>query len=168
MAIDGFHVNGTALVSTGTAGGNSLEVCGYTVDGVQVEFTHNVAEIFTDVFGPMTPHDFQDMGEVAVITADFIATDRAVLSRAMNRGDKSSPGLLNTPGLVLGAGGYCFPLYIASPADVGWFFYRCLLRPASRVKLGTKASPFTQQFFAFPSATYQTVSGRNAQFYVRS
>ena len=165
---DGFHVSGTCLVYSGTGPGNALELVGYSDAGVDVQITHNVKEIFTDLFGPMTPHEFQDLGEVAVISVPFIVSYREILKKIQNRGDKSTQGWLNSPGYLLGSSGASFKIGLTAPADEPYLFYNCLWRPDSRVKLGTVAAPFTAQFFAWPFLPYTAVSGRNAPLYARS
>lgn len=167
MAIDGFHINGTALVYVSTGQGNSLEFLGYTTDGVDVEPTHNMAEIMTDVFGNMTPHDMQDMGDTATMQLPMIATDRAVLNKVLNRGNKSAFGRLNTPGMPLGSAGYGMSVLITSSLDSSWYFYNCFFRPNARVKLGVRAAPFNLSLLALPLATYATLNGTNALLYTR-
>lgn len=164
----GYHVNGTAFVYVGVGGGGSLAELGYTVDGVDIDFSKNTSDIITDVMGPMTPQDIQDMGEVATITCPFIVTDRDVLSAVMNRGDRAAVGFMNTPGLVLGLSGNAFSVGIASPADAPWYFSTCILKPSARVKLATKANPFTLTFYAWPYIPPTTATGHNAPLYLRS
>lgn len=165
MAIDGFHVNGTALVYVGTV--SSVSLLGYTDGGVDLDHNFNLEEIYTDVFGPRTPHDMQDMGRTGILSIPLIASDRTLLSSAMHRGDMGAVGQLGTPGLPLGTYGYSMAVRIASSFDTGWSFLNCFLRPTARTKLGVKANPFTLQFLCLPVATAQTTSGRNAQLYVR-
>jgi hypothetical protein len=164
---DGYHINGPALVYTGTGSAGALELLGYTVDGVDISISKNVAEIITDLFGPMTPQDFQDMGEVASITCPLIVSYREVLSRVANRGDRGAVGQMNTPGLVLGQTGAAFSVGITS-TDSPWLFAKAVVRPDMRAKLATKAHPFVLQLFAWPYAAYTALTGQNVPLYTRS
>lgn len=167
MAVDGYMVNGTAFVYTGTGGAGALELLGYTEQGVDKDINENKGEIITDLFGPMTPQDFQDFGMVARIVCPFIALDRSVLGRVMNRGDRTTLGTLNTPGLVLGVAGYAFRVAIASTFDSPWSFYKCILRTES-TRLATKANPLRLEFFAWPWVSYTATTGKDTPLWSRS
>lgn len=166
-AIDGYVVNGTAFVLVGTGGGGALETLGYTESGVDKEITENKSEIITDLFGPMTPQDFQDMGMVARVICPFIAYDRTVLAKVMNRGDRTVQGTLNTPGLVLGVTGYAFSLAISSTFDAPWFFYAAILR-SEGTRLATKANPDRLEFLCWPYTSFTAVTGKNTPLWKRS
>jgi len=168
MAIDGYTINGPALVYTGTGNAGALELLGYTTDGVDVRITENVEPIMTDLLGTQTPQDFQDMGMVAEITAPLIAIDRAVLAKVMGRGNRAAAGLLSTPGNVKGAGGWAFRLGISSSADSPWSFAAAILRPTAQFRLSTKAQPLTLQFFAWPYVSYTATTALNAVLWTRS
>lgn len=168
MALGGFHINGPALVYTYTGSGGASELLGYTRDGVDVELIKNWMEIFTDIFGPMTPHDFQDMGEVAQISCPLVVTDRTVLGHVMARGDSAGEGKINTPGLVVGATGNAFAVAIASTNDSPYHFSSCIRRPSARVKLATAYQPFTLQLFAWPFALPTVTVGKDTPLYTRS
>ena len=167
MAIDGFAVNGPSLIYVGTGGGGALQLLGYTDQGTDVEVMENKAEIYSDIFGPMTPHDFQDMGMMARIVAPLIAMDRTVLATVTGRGDRSAVGQVSTPGLVIGTD-WAFRVGIASTFDSPWSFSRCLMRPRFGTRLATKANPFRVEFFAWPWAPVTTVSGVNTTLWTRS
>lgn len=162
-----YMVNGSALVYAGVGSAGSLALLGYTESGVQKRITENKAEIITDLFGPMTPQDFQDMGMVARIVCPFIATDRDVLALVMNRGDRAAIGSINTPGLILGVTGYAFPLFIASNFDSPWYFYKTIVR-GEDTTLATRANPYTLEFFAWPYLPPTYTSGKNAPLWRRS
>src|SRR5690348_5025129 len=108
MAVDGYCVNGPALVYTGTGSAGALELLGYTVDGVDIDIVENTSPIMTDLFGPETPQDFQAMGMVARIVCSLIAIDRTVFNKVTGKGDRTAVGEINTPGIVMGVGGYAF------------------------------------------------------------
>lgn len=165
--IDGYLVNGTSFVYVGTGGAGALELLGYTENGVDQDITENKSEIITDLFGPMTPQDFQDMGMIARIICPFIAIDRSVLAKVMNRGDRTTLGSLNTPGLVLGVAGYGFRVAIASTFDSPWSFTKCILRNTG-VRLATKANPMRLEFLAWPYASYLATTGKDTPLWTRS
>lgn len=165
--IDGYMVNGTAFVYVGTGSAGALELLGYTEAGVDKDIKENKREIMTDLFGDMTPQDFQDMGIVARIVAPMIAMDRAVMAKIMNRGDRTALGQMNTPGLVLGVAGYAFRVAIASSFDSPWSFYKCVTQSES-TRLATKANPYRFEFMAWPFASYTATSGKDAPLWSRS
>lgn len=167
MAIDGYMVSGTAFVYVGTGVAGALELLGYTEAGVDKDIKENKREIMTDLFGDMTPQDFQDMGMVARIVAPMIAMDRAVMAKIMGRGDRTTIGLLNTPGLVLGVAGHAFRVAIASPADSPWSFAKCVTLSES-TRLATKANPYRFEFFAWPFASFTASSGKDAPLWSRT
>jgi hypothetical protein len=160
-------VNGCAFVYVGTGTAGALELLGYTEAGVDKDIKENKREIMTDLFGDMTPQDFQDMGMVARIVCPMIAMDRSVFAKVYDKGDRATVGLLNTPGLVLGVAGYSFRVAIASPADAPWSFGRCVCLSES-TRLATKANPYRFEFFAWPAASYTALTGKDAPFSTRS
>ena len=171
MAIDGFHVNGTALVYIApyVAGVmQSRQLVGYTDNGVRMRVIENYSDIITDVMGPMTPHDIQNMGMVANITVPLIASDRTVLALIQGRGDRTAVGQVSTPGLVMGANSYQFMVSISSPADSPWNFLYCITRPGFETQLATKANPFTLEFFAWPWSLYTNTAGKDTTLYNRT
>ena len=167
MAVDGFVINGVALVYVGTGTLGALELLGYTEAGVDMDVKENKREIMTDLFGDMTPQDFQDMGMVARLVCPMITLDRTVLAKIIGKGDRTTVGLLNTPGIALGATGYTFRVAIGSPFDSPWSFGRCVTLSES-VRLATKANPLRMEFFAFPAASYTATTGKDSPFFTRS
>lgn len=168
MPVDGYFVNGTAFVYVGTGSAGALELLGYTDAGTDMNVSENKGEIFTDLFGPMTPQDFQDFGMTARIVAPLIAADRTVLAKILDKGDRTTLGLLNTPGLVLGVNGYRFRVAIASTFDSPWSFTSCILRPGFGTTLATKANPFRVEFMAWPYASYTATTGKDVPLWTRS
>ena len=168
MAVDGYAVNGAALVYVGTGTLGALQLLGFTDQGVDVEIMENKAEIFTDIFGPMTPHDFQDMGMVARIVCPLIAMDRTVMNTVLGRSNQTTKGQVGTPGLVLGVNGYAFRVGISSLFDVPWSFSYAVTRPRHGTRLATKANPYRIEFFAWPYASYTVVTGKDAPLWTRS
>lgn len=168
MAVDGYWAPGAALIYTGTGGGGALELLGFTENGADVEITKHYADILTDIFGPLTPQEIQDFGEVAQVTVPLIAVDRTVLNKAMNRGDRTLNGMLNTPGRLIGAQGQSMRLGIAAPVDVPYSFNNAIVRPSARFRMATRANPFTISFFCWPYAAYTVTTGKDAVLYTRS
>jgi len=166
--VDGYAVNGAALVYVGTGGGGALQLLGYTDQGVDMEIMENKMEIFTDIFGPMTPQDFQEMGLMARVAVPLIAMDRTVLNTVIGRSDQTTKGQVGTPGLVLGVNGYSFRLGIASLFDSPWNFPAAITRPRFGTRLATKANPFRIEFLAWPYAPYTVTTGRNTTLWTRS
>lgn len=157
-----------ALNSSGGFAAYSL--LGYTDHGVKVRVIRNYSDIITDIFGPMTPHDIQDMGMVANISVPLIASDRTVLNSIQSIGDQTAgtAGLLSTPGLVIGASFKNFKVAIASPADSPWIFPYCITRPGFDTELATRANPFTLEFFGWPWRSVTTVAAKDSPLWVRT
>ena len=176
MPITSYHCNGPALCYVSSYVGGVLQpfaLLGYTDHGARLRVVENKSDIITDVFGPMTPQDIQDMGMIANISIPLIASDRAQLASLQGFGDRVATGLINTPGLVLGAAGYRIALAISASslpgqADSPWLFPSCLVRPGYDTTLATRANPFTIEFFAFPWANYDTIVGSNTPLWSRT
>ncbi len=185
MAIDQYTVSGCAFVYVGTGTASALELLGYTESGVDMDIKENKREIMTDLYGDMTPQDFQDMGMIANLASPLIAMDGTVLSKVMGRGDHTGTGVaaaqipedtgkLNTPGLVLGIGGYAFPIVIASNvprlgtylAGQAWKFHSCLTMN-EETRLATKANPFKASFMAWPYAPFTATTGKDVRLWSR-
>jgi len=170
MAIGGYHINGPADLSTGTGSAGALETLGYTgqQQGVDVEVQEVTEEILTDIFGGRVPNDLLYYGEIATIRVPLIASDRTVLKKVLSRGDRTTAGLLSTPALVLGAGGYLYRVAVASPADEPWNFAACYLRPGYNVKLRAGPEPFVLTFLALPFAASTVTNGKDVPLYTRT
>lgn len=167
MAVDGYTIGGVALVYTGTGANSALELVGYTEDGVDVEIIENVEPVMTDLFGPLTPQDFQSMGMVARVTVPFIAVDRTVFNKLTGKGDRTTVGLINTPGITLG-NSHAFRLGIAAPLDTPWSFTKAIVRPGTRWRTGTKARPWVMEFFAWPYVLYTATTGKDQALWTRT
>lgn len=168
MAVDGYMVNGAALVYSYTGVASAAELLGYTDHGTDMDVQENKGEIITDLFGPMTPQDFQDFGMTARIIAPLIASDRTVLAKLTGRGDRTTLGQISTPGLVLGVNSHKFRIGIASNFDSPWSFSSCLMRPGWGTRLATKANPFRLEFIAWPYASYTAVTGKDSPLWSRT
>ncbi|MBP3954965.1 hypothetical protein J8F10_37400 [Gemmata sp. G18] len=167
MAVDGYCVNGAARVQVGTGSAGALELLGYTDRGVQIDITELKKDIVTDISGE-APQDVQDMSMTARIVVNLIAMDRAVFKKLQGRGDRTTPGLANTAGLVLGAGGYLFRVGIESPFDEPWSFNKCFIRPGYGTTLASAANPFRIEFQAIPWAAATAVTNKDTPLWTRS
>ena len=169
MAITGYTVNGAGLVVAKISG--SYVTIGYTQDGTELTLRQHLEEIMTDVFGTRVPQDFQDMMMEASLSIPFIAIDATDLLTLMNLGDKSgnTDGTSNTPGLVLGAGGYGTILGITAPLGTPWYFQQAFIADDKwRTKLATKAQPVRMNWRAIPKASYTAVTGAGTTLYARA
>lgn len=172
VAINRYAISGPSFIYVGTGSAGALELLGFTESGCDMDVTENKSEIMTDVLGPMTPQDFQDMGAVARVVCPLIAMDDAVMAKIMMRGDHTgagviaTAGLINTPGLVLGSGGYGFKVGIASTFDSPWVFAKCITKTYG-AKLATKANPFKFEFFAWPYAPFTATTGKDLTLWTR-
>ncbi|VTS00758.1 unnamed protein product [Gemmata massiliana] len=168
MAIDGYTVNGAARVQVGTGSAGALELLGYTDRGVQIDIQELTKDIITDISGE-APQDVQSMGMMARIVANLIAMDRTVFKKLQGRGDRTTPGLVNTAGLVLGgSGNYLFRVGIESPFDEPWSFNKCFVRPGYGTTLASAANPFRIEFQAIPWAAATAVTNKDTPLWTRS
>jgi hypothetical protein len=166
VAINGYTVSGTSFIYVGTGIGGALQLLGYTEGGTDQNVKENKREIMTDLFGDMTPQDFQDMGAIARVVCPFIAIDRTVMASIQLRGDQQVTGELNTPGLVLGVSGWSFPLAISSEADLPWYFPAALTLN-EETRLATKANPMKLEFFCWPFVSYTATTGKGVPLWTR-
>ncbi len=173
MAVNRYTVNGPSFIYVGTGSAGALELLGYTEAGADMDVTENKSEIMTDLFGPMTPQDFQDMGAMVRVVTPMIAVDDAVMAKIMMRGDHTgggviaTAGLINTPGTVIGVGGYAFRVVIASTFDSPWSFTKCITRTYG-TRQATKANPFRFEFLSWPYASFTASTGKDVSLWTRS
>jgi hypothetical protein len=178
MPITSFSCFGPALVYVATYTDNVIndfELLGYTDHGVRMRVVKNISDIITDVYGPMTPHDLQDMGMIANIQVPLIASDRLVLNSILNPGNRTQSGNINTPGLVLGANSNLFAvgitsdsLALAGQVDDPWVFFYCMTRPGFDTTLATRANPFTMEFFGFPWSNFDNTEAYDTPLFGRT
>lgn len=167
MALDGYWCTGPAIISTSTGTAGAFETLGITENGAEVEITKNYKELFTDVMGEMTPQELQHMGEVAVVTAPLIITDRTVLAKVLGRGNRASVGQLNTPGRFVGANGDHMSVGISGPYDFPYVFSAAVVRPA-RFPMSVSAKPFTITFYCWPYLAFTATVAINTYLYARA
>lgn len=167
MANESYAVNGPARVHVGTGTAGALEPLGFTDRGVQIDITELTRDIITDLCGE-APQDAQSMGMTARIVVPLIVLDKSVFKKLMGRGDRTSPGLMSTPGLVLGAGGYLFRVGIESPFDEPWSFEKCFIRPGYGTTLASAANPLRVEFFAIPWLAATATTAKDTPLFTRS
>lgn len=124
------HVFGACIPQTDTGTNNAYEVLGVTMNGGTVELETHRRPIYSDIGGPESPVEWQQMGGKATIRFKLIHPDEAVvtkirkLSDANLSGNEGTPG---TPGTVMGAGGHRFSLYLPSSTQNPWVFSNCMI-----------------------------------------
>lgn len=154
-----FHVNGTAEIKTGTGSAGALELLGHTINGVEIDVTPVVRPIYTDAAGgdDGIPATERKAGEIAVIHADLIVYDEAVLLKVRKGTETTTEGVMLGAGTILdnvavgstGVHGY-YRLLILSPDDsLPWNFLtaRLLRKP---VRISTKENVWRLAWQAIP------------------
>lgn len=176
MSVDAFSINGPALVYIGDAGGDNLELLGYTDQGVDLRVRHNKIPQYTDLFGPYVPQEFLDMGMMGKLSVPLMAFDTTLLDSVLDTGDRLDEGMISTPGLPQGQLGWAFSVGIASDPNIGgpglpWLFLYCVINPDFSTKLSVRANPFKLELIAWPfrdtSSAGSVQSGLDAELWVR-
>lgn len=108
---------GTILLGFNTG---ALEVLGISVDGIRVSEQQFDKAILTDLGGPDTPVDFQDMGSMHIIRARFSCLSQTTLDkmkrRRIGQADGANPGDALRRGAPMAATGRTFRMVLSSPA----------------------------------------------------
>ena len=143
-----YHVQGPALIKTGTGAAGALESLGYSEDGVEISVREYREPVRTDVAGPAVPADLQHMGADAIIRARLSAYDLGVLVKVRKRHDATADGQLPTLGRLVGTAGDAFKPVIAG-ADEVWRVPTAILREAQDTKLGTRYTVWSLTFYAW-------------------
>lgn len=147
-----FHVNGTALIYTGTGSGGGLEQLGISVDGVEIEEVSFTEFVHTDATGPYVPADIQEFGYLVMIRYELVAYDREVLWRVRRRSNEPDLGLMPSMGRLIGQYGHLKRLHIASPDEGAPHNYPfTFLSGARRCRLGTKRKSWLLEHTAIPN-----------------
>lgn len=154
-----FHVNGTAETKTGTGSSGTLELLGHSIMGVDIDVQPVVRPIYTDAAGGEDgiPAAERKVGEIAVISGEFIVYDEAVLAKVRKGTETTTEGVMLGAGSILdttavggsGVKGY-YRLLILSPDDgLPWNFLaaRLLRKP---VRLSTKENVWRLAWQAIP------------------
>ena len=121
-----YHVNGSAAMYIGQGTGGSL--LGYSsAEGVSIEITAGMNEIFSDEYGPFLPAEELQNGTRARINFELWKSDTAVLNNLLALRDGANvAGGSSTVGQLMLTGSKYFGLTIASPIDaVPWYFPIC-------------------------------------------
>lgn len=158
-----YRVYGDVSIQIGTAANNALETLGVTGDGGTIRITHHRKPVYSDVGGPETPVEMQDMGETARINVSLIAFNEDVYRRMKARakiGNQKAgvAGDITPRGRLLGTDGGLFQLFIppmpqtnTTVWEESWYFGSCDLdtEPVED-KVGTVITAVKLSFFAFP------------------
>lgn len=163
-----YNVRGPAILSLGVGTAGALVTAGISERGIKPRLVKSYNRVFSDLSGPYVPADVQDAGEVLVISTSLIHIDWTVLMTAANRGDRSAAGKRNTPGLLIGGGGYAFSLAITSANDAPLYCPTCIIDPECAMAFGTMAQTDDITFFAWPYIGPTASSGKDAILYARS
>lgn len=128
------------------------QLLGYPEEGCEDEEQLLHRDLIVDFMGPQCPADTQMMLSIAIITADLVWYDQAVLDQALsNARAGAAKGKMPTAGVFLGAGGFLKSLYIPSSLDGTPKTYAAthLIGPV-RARRGTVRSMKTVVFRALP------------------
>lgn len=168
-----YHVFGAALIQTGTGSAGALEDLGFTESGGDIEITYHEENIMTDVAGPATPAEIQNMGNDAVIRVRMPIVDQTILDKVLSKNDATTPapGTEGTAGTLLGTGSYAFRLAIipenTPTSENPWNFKTVKLRSQRRTE-GTKATYAELVFYAWPFLAATATSRKDVVLYTRS
>jgi hypothetical protein len=163
------HVNGAAVIFTGTGASSALEELGVSVDGVTIKETLVKEPVMIDTYYK-TPYDFQYSLSEVLVTCDLVAWDDSVLNKVLGRLVGTSPltpGTFGSAGSLIVAGGYTTRLLIKStPTSQGVTgseachnFPLVFLDDAAEAKLGTERTIWKLQFRAMPSQNLTATNG---------
>lgn len=146
------HVPGPTLVKVDAGLGAGLEDLGYTIDGVDVEFTAMTGEIPGDQNGGSEgpPIDVQFFGEMARIRTEFSRFDEAVVDKIRVRVNSATLGTNAAPGSLMIATSYRLLLV---PTDVTYAmnFPIALCRNPITSNVGTKFQRLSMDWEAHPN-----------------
>lgn len=153
------HVNGEALIRTGTGAANALEDLGVSLDGVTITLHEHSDKIFTDTFGPDVPFDEQYFLMDATVRATLIFYDDAVLGHIRSR-QSGTDGTIGAAGTLWGGGSKYFRVLILSPTDsLPFNFPNARMEGGQPQKVGTKRTQWDVTFYAVP---YSGASGSSS------
>jgi hypothetical protein len=121
--------------------------------------------LFTDVSGPRAPHDFQEQGEIAMISAKMVLIDPEVLDRVRAVGDKTLVGQRNSTGLVLGVNNYFFQLWVDGTNDRPHHFFSALLWEDEDELFGTRRTEDDIMFYAWAFIGPDATTAKDTQLF---
>jgi hypothetical protein len=142
-----FHVNGPAVLKTGTGASAALELLGVCEDKVRISINPILGEVRADSAGEGGTADVQHFNSTASIRARLSTYDETVLAKIRKLAG-SADGKVPTPGTLMATAGFTYRLVIPSD-DLPWRFYTCILRNSIPVELGTKYTTWDLEFFAW-------------------
>lgn len=155
------HVPGPTLVQIDAGLGAGLENLGYTIDGVDVEFTAMTGEIPGDQNGGSEgpPIDVQFFGEMARVRTEFSRFDAAVVDSIRVRVSGSALGFNAAPGSLMSTGVYRLLLL---PADVSYAmnFPIALCRNPITSNVGTKFQRLSMDWEVHPNLSTRLLWNR--------
>lgn len=160
--VQAYRVYGGLSVQVGTSTNNALETLGVTQEGGTINITRHRRPVYSDVGGPETPVDIQDMGETAMIRFSLIAYNEDVLRRLAMKSKTGiekvdAYGNITPRGRCIGTDGGTFRLFLPPSltatnvvSEESWYFGTCDLTNAEEVKIGTVVTTVRMEFYAFP------------------
>lgn len=144
-----YPVNGPAVlyVSTGTEG--APEGLAVTQSGVRIGYRRFRLPIHTDVSGPRAPAEFQDAGQIAMISGKMVAIDLTVLDKVRKLGDATAVGQSNSIGLLLGSSGAKVTLWVDGTNARPHKFANAILWEGEDELVGTRATEDDISFYSW-------------------
>ena len=155
------HVNGPALIMSGTGDAGELEPLGTSVDGVTITIETSFKDVNVDQFGPEQPFDRQYFLQGVKIKCDLIWYDTTVLDLWLTGIPAAAVGGLTfgemgrAGDLVVQNSLYSRLLVKSTPASTGlttveqcWNFPQCILIEQHEEKIGTEKTVWRLTFQA--------------------
>jgi hypothetical protein len=143
----GFQVAGPAEIHVGTGAGGGLAFLGYSEAGVRVSNRAHYEDVKSDVLGPMSPTEIQQMGAELWVSFDLRISNEAVwqsiASRANNRLQAVAEGFYpnGVIGALVGAEGLAYRLLVFKPYASKAIFTAAGVRPCFNSPFAYLAGP---------------------------
>jgi hypothetical protein len=162
-------INGPAVLYVGTGTTPVHELLAVTESGVRIGYRHFYLPIHTDVSGPRQPADFQKVGMIGMVSGKMVSIDPVILDKVRKRGDATAVGQLNTTGLLMGAGGHSFALWVDGTGGKPHKFANAILWEDEDELVGTRRTEDDISFYAWAliSATDLTAKDKVLWTYER-
>lgn len=160
--------SGEAAVYAGVGSANAMQLAGVpSENGTRIELVDNTEQVYTDTYGPYVPFDEQHFLQHAIIRFELVNYVEAVVMRMRSRpwlpgGDAgTTEGRQADAGMLWGAGGKYFRLFIASPVlALPWNFLSARVLDALPFNVGTRV---TRWNFVCKALPYSGITGRVSQ-----